>query len=56
MTYRPYNGPDYTNPDHQGYFNRLLKQNDDTCEDCGNEMVHQNGCKHCPVCGNSKCS
>lgn len=28
---------------------------DDTCPECGNKLVFENGCKHCPSCGYSQC-
>jgi len=55
LTYKPYTGERYENPDHQGYFNRILNHEDDKCLDCGNEIVMQEGCGFCPVCGFSKC-
>jgi uncharacterized Zn finger protein (UPF0148 family) len=27
----------------------------DTCPDCGNKLMHQEGCIHCPECGWGKC-
>ncbi len=32
------------------------RSEDDICPDCGNKLVHRNGCVECPVCGFSFCN
>lgn len=31
------------------------KVSGEVCPECGNELVREEGCKHCPVCGWAKC-
>lgn len=62
MSWSPYKGPCYENPDHQSYFERLLKkqeknlmQDKGLCQICNSELIPEGKCGYCPVCGDSSC-
>ena len=37
---------------HLKYFHKKV----DSCPECGQQVIMQEGCKHCPSCGWSKCA
>ena len=47
---RPTNGEAAGNSDHSARMEFI-----GICPDCGAQLVHENGCAHCPSCGYSKC-
>ena len=47
---RPTNGEAAGNGDHSARLEFI-----GICPDCGAQLVHENGCAHCPSCGYSKC-